>query len=40
MDILEETKTLNSKIIDTSLDSNVKFLPNHGEPLLNFERYE
>jgi len=34
LDILEEIELMNSKFVDTPMDSNVKFLPNQGEPLL------
>ena len=32
MDILEETGTLDCKLIDTPMDSNVKLVPGQGEP--------
>jgi len=32
LDLLEETGLLNSKSMETSMDSNVKLLPSQGDP--------
>jgi len=39
LDILEETGLMNSKFVDTPMDSNVKLLPNQWEYLLDPEKY-
>ena len=39
LDILEETSLLDSKRLDTPMDSNVKLLPGEGEPLSNPRKY-
>ena len=39
MDILEEIGLLNTKPVDTSMDPNVKLLPNQEESLSNSRRY-
>jgi len=33
LDILDETRLMNSKFVDTPMDLNVKPQPNQGEPL-------
>jgi len=33
MDILEETRLVSSKFVDTPMDPNTKLLPNMGEPI-------
>ena len=39
MDILEETRLINSKSVDTPMDPNAKLLPSQGEPLSDPEKY-
>ena len=39
LDILEETGLMNSKSVETPMDSNAKLLPSQGEPLLDPEKY-
>jgi len=40
LDILEETRLMNLKGVDTSMDPNVKLLSNQGESLLDLEKYK
>ncbi|XP_027187883.1 uncharacterized mitochondrial protein AtMg00240-like [Cicer arietinum] len=40
MDILEETRMLNGKLVDTRITPNVKLLPNHGEQFSDLGRYK
>jgi len=39
MDILEETRLVSSKSVDTPMDPNTKLLPNQGEPISDPEQY-
>ena len=39
LDILEETSMLDSKLVDTPMDPNVKLVPGQGEPLRDPGRY-
>ncbi|RVW26535.1 Retrovirus-related Pol polyprotein from transposon RE1 [Vitis vinifera] len=39
LDILEETNTLDCKLVDTPMDPNVKLIPGQGEPLGDLGRY-
>jgi len=39
LDILEETRLMNSKSVDTPMDPNAKLLPTQGEPLLDLDKY-
>ena len=39
MDILEETRLVSSKFVDTPMDSNTKLLPNQEEPISDLEQY-
>jgi len=39
LDILEETRLMNSKSIDTLIDPNIKLLPNQGEPMSDPQQY-
>jgi len=40
LDILEETKLMNSKFVDTPMDPIVKLLSSLGEPFLDSEKYK
>ena len=39
LEILEETCMLDCKLVDTSMDPNVKLVPGQGEPLCDPGRY-
>jgi len=39
LDLLEETRLLNSKSVETPMDPNVKLLPSQGEPFSDSEKY-
>jgi len=39
LDILEETKLINSNFVNTLMDPNVKLLPSQRKPLLDTEKY-
>jgi len=39
MDILEETRLVSSKSVNTPMDPNTKLLPNQGEPISDPEQY-
>ena len=39
MDILEETRLVSSKFVDTPMDSNIKLLQNQREPISDHEQY-
>ena len=39
LDILEETRLMNSKSVNTPMDPNTKLLPNQGKPMSDPEQY-
>ena len=39
LNLLEETGLMNSKSVDTPMDSNAKLLPSQGEPLSDLKKY-
>ena len=39
LNILEEIGLMNSKYVDTSMNSSAKLLPSQGEPLLDLDKY-